>query len=105
MVKILRLPLWLARALVVASIVAPGVAHAQYREFSGRIDRVRGGTIYVDNRMGDELSFVRVGETVVEGRRSSWEELEQGDWATVSWKMMDRPRKAYRVRVSPPREP
>ena len=35
--------------------------------------------------------------------RASWEEIKKNDWVTVSWKMIDKPRKAYKVMVKPPK--
>ena len=95
------------RGLLVALIVigAAGAASAQgaLREFTGQIDEVDGSRIVVDNRMDDRIAFVRVDETRVEGRRSAWGDLERKDWVTVSWKFVDKPKKAYVVRVLPPR--
>jgi len=86
------------------ALVVPAAASAQYREFSGRIDHVSGDKLIVDNRMGDKVTFIKVSETVVEGEKTSWDKLSKDDWVTVSWKMMDKPRKAYKVRVTPPKE-
>ena len=74
------------------------------REFSGRLDTITKKKMIVDNRQGDKVSFVRVDETVVEGEKEDWDKLKKKDWITVSWKMMDKPRKAYKVVVQPPKE-
>lgn len=80
-------------------------ALAQEREFTGKIDNVSNKKLIVDNRMGDKVSFDRVDDSVVEGEgRTSWDELKKGDWVTVSWKLIDKPRKAYKVVVQPPKE-
>ena len=85
------------------TLVLPTTALAQFREFRGRIDKINKKKMVVDNRMGDKVSFVRVDETTVEGEgKEEWEELKKGDWATVSWKFVDKPRKAYKVKVVPP---
>lgn len=96
------------RALVLAAIVAllaPTVASAQMREFTGRIDRVSKKKMIVDNRMGDKVSFVPIETTEVTGEgKEKWKDLKKKDWVTVSWKFVDKPRKAYKVKVLPPRE-
>jgi hypothetical protein len=101
-----------ALVLVAASAVLPEPASAQYREFNGRIDKVDGTKVIVDNRQGDKVSFNKLAETTVgvaEGatlpeKREKWEDLKKGDWVTVSWKFVDKPRKAYKVTVLPPKE-
>ncbi len=96
----------LLAALVLAAVpvLVPSIASAQYREFSGKIDKINKKKLILDNRMGDKLSFNRIDSTAVEGQKAEWDDLKKGDWATVSWKMMDKPRKAYKVVVTPPRE-
>ncbi len=86
------------------ALVVPAAASAQYREFSGRVDQVSDDKLIVDNRMGDKVTFIKVSDTVVEGEKTSWDKLSKDDWVSVSWKMMDKPRKAYKVRVTPPQE-
>jgi hypothetical protein len=89
----------------VAVLMAPSMATAQMREFTGRIDRVNKKKMIVDNRMGDKVSFVPVETTEVSGEgKEKWKDLKNKDWVTVSWKMIDKPRKAYKVEVLPPRE-
>ncbi len=90
--------------LITAAIVLPGVASAQMREFTGRLDTVSKKKIIVDNRKGDKVSFVVVEETVVEGEKDAWNKLKKKDWVVVSWKMIDKPRKAYKIVVLPPKE-
>ena len=52
--------------------------------------------------MGDKVSFIKVDETVVEpAKRQDWKKLKKKDWVTVSWKFVDKPRKAYKVAVAP----
>ena len=88
-----------------APLVLPTLASAQYREFTGRIDKINKKKLILDNRMGDKVAFHRVDSTAVSGQeKKSWEDLKRGDWATVSWKMMDKPRKAYKIQVQPPRD-
>jgi hypothetical protein len=89
-----------------AVLLAPSLATAQkMREFTGRIDRVNKKKMIVDNRMGDKVSFVPIETTEVSGEgKEKWKDLKQKDWVTVSWKMVDKPRKAYKIEVLPPRE-
>jgi hypothetical protein len=101
-----------AFAVAACAVVLPGVASAQYREFTGRIDKIDGRKMIVDNRQGDKLTFEKAEEPQVtvqegaeiKGTRENWGELKKGDWVKVSWKMMDNPRKAYEILVLPPRE-
>jgi hypothetical protein len=91
--------------VVVALLLGSSLAQAQMREFTGRIDRVSKKRMIVDNRMGDKVSFVPAEKTEVIGEgKTEWKELKKKDWVTVSWKFVDKPRKAYKVQVLPPRE-
>jgi hypothetical protein len=86
----------------VAMVAAPGDAWAQYRQFTGKVDKVDDKQIIVDNRKGDKVKFMKVPETVVDGEgKKAWEELKKDDWVTVDWKFVDNPRKAYQVHVMP----
>jgi hypothetical protein len=40
---------------------------------------------------------------VVTGAKKSWRAIEPGDRVRVSWKMVDKPRVAYKVVVTPPK--
>lgn len=105
MPRILRNLALLVLVLAAAPLVAPTAAMAQYREFTGRIDKVDGKKVIVDNRMGDKVAFNKLDETAVEGEdKGAWDDLKKGDWVTVSWKFVDKPRKAYKVTVVPPKE-
>jgi hypothetical protein len=107
-----RLLAVVAFVLVAVPVLLPDAAHAQYREFTGRIDKVSSNKLIVDNRKGDKVSFTPVPDaeiTVQEGaalkdKKESWDDLAKGDWVTVSWKFVDKPRKAYKVMVLAPRE-
>ncbi|MBW2231926.1 MAG: hypothetical protein JRH17_16195 [Deltaproteobacteria bacterium] len=91
--------------IAVALLLAPGLASAQMRMFTGRIDRVNKKKMIVDNRMGDKVSFVPIETTEVSGEgKTEWKDLKRKDWVTVHWKFVDKPRKAYKVEVLPPRE-
>jgi hypothetical protein len=93
-------------ALVALSvpIAMPGAATAQMREFVGKVDKIDAKKLIVDNRKGDKVSFDKVAETTVEGTKTDWGAIKKDDWVSVSWKMVDKPRKAYKVNVMPPKE-
>jgi len=105
MKKFSRLVVLIAIACLVGGsvAVADGV-ETPMREFTGRIDKIKKKKLIVDNRMGDKVSFVKVDETEVKGEKENWKKLKKGDWVTVSWKFIDKPRKAYVVRVIPEKE-
>jgi hypothetical protein len=90
----------LAVACVAATLAIPSLVSAQTREFTGRVDKVTKKKMIVDNRMGDKVTFVySKGDTQVEGTKTEWKKLKRKDWVTVSWKFIDKPRKAYKVLV------
>ena len=99
-----RLALIALLALAAPVVWGPETASAQMREFTGKVDRINKKQIIVDNRMGDKVKFMKVDETVVEGEKTSWKKVKKTDWVTVSWKMVDKPRKAYKVVVLPPKK-
>jgi hypothetical protein len=101
MLRMLRSFALIALVLAAVPMVLSGPALAQYREFSGKVDKISKNKIFVDNRMGDKVSFVRVDETVVEGEKTKWDDIKKNDWVSVSWKFVDKPRKAYKVTVKP----
>ena len=93
--------------LVIAALILvalPLAASAQYREFSGQVDKINDKKITVDNRMGDKVTFVQVDATAVSGVRASWDDIEKKDWVTVSWKIADKPRKAYKIVTAEPKD-
>jgi hypothetical protein len=94
----------LATGIALAALLAllvPGIASAQFREFKGKVDKISKRELIIDNRMGDKLKFKPAEDVVVEGEKTAWKKLKKGDWAIVSWKMMDNPRIAYKVVVIP----
>jgi hypothetical protein len=93
-----------ALVALLAPVALPGSAAAQTREFTGKVDKVSKTEVIVDNRMGDKVKFEKLDSTVVEGEKKDWKNLKKNDWVTVHWKMVDKPRKAYKVVVLPPRE-
>jgi hypothetical protein len=92
-----------ALVALLAPAVLPGSASAQMREFTGKVDKISKGELIVDNRMGDKVKFEKVDSTTVEGEKSEWKNVKKNDWVTVHWKMIDKPRKAYKVVVLPPK--
>ena len=90
---------------IVAALLVPSLAGAQMREFTGRIDRISKSKMIVDNRMGDKVSFIPADDVEVSGEgKTDWKGLKKNDWVTVSWKFIDKPRKAYKVVVQPPKK-
>ena len=80
------------------------------REFTGLLQGMKKGekgSFVVDNRQGDKVSFVRdktssvVDESGGATPKAEWDQLANGDFVTVCWKMADKPRKAYKVTVMP----
>jgi len=102
--KIIRRTALFAILAMVLPLALPGTASAQMREFSGKIDKISGTKLIVDNRKGDKVSFVTIDTTEVTGEKTELEALKKNDWVTVSWKMIDKPRKAYKILVQPPRD-
>ena len=103
--KIARRTALLAIAALVLPLALPSVASAQTREFTGKVDKIsKKGKLIVDNRKGDKVSFAKVDTTEVTGEKTEWKDVKKGDWVTVSWKMIDKPRKAYKVHVLPERD-
>jgi hypothetical protein len=102
--KIVRRTALFASVALVLPLALSGVASAQMREFTGKVDKITKSKLIVDNRKGDKVSFVPVDDTEVTGEKTEWDAIKKDDWVTVSWKMIDKPRKAYKVHVMPPRE-
>jgi hypothetical protein len=105
--KLIRTFALAAFCALALAVVAPGAALAQYREFTGRIDKINDKKMIVDNRQGDKVTFDKLKDTKVddthEGKKKAWSDLKNDDWVTVKWKMVDKPRKAYEVIVLPPK--
>ena len=91
-------------AFAASVLLIPSFAGADnYREFTGQIDKIKKTKFIVDNRKGDKVSFNKIDTTEVSGEKSEWKKLKKKDWVTVSWKFEDKPRKAYKIIVLPPR--
>ena len=48
---------------------------------------------------GDRVVFSKASDVVVGGKRSAWSAIAKGDTVSVSWKISDKPPRAYRVSV------
>ena len=94
----LRVLIGAALALILSS-----EASAEFREFSGKVAKISGDKMVIDNRRGDRLSFRRSEATKVTGAKKRWQAIEEGDRVSVSWKIVDVPRIAYEVVVMPPK--
>ena len=92
-----------ALVVLLAPVALPVGAAAQTREFTGKVDKISKSEVIVDNRMGDKVKFEKIDSTTVEGEKKEWKNVKKNDWVTVHWKMIDKPRKAYKVVVLPPR--
>ena len=92
---------WFVGTALLVVFASAASAQTPMREFTGQIDEVDGSHVVVDNRMADRITFVRADESVVKGRKSAWSQLARKDWVTISWKFVDKPKKAYVVRVLP----
>ncbi len=101
MVKVNRIAV-LAFGLVMTALLAPSLASAQLRDFAGKVDSVNDSKIIVDNRKGDKIAFQKVEDTKVEGKVTAWDAVKKGDWAVVGSKMLEKPRKAYTVKITDP---
>jgi hypothetical protein len=101
MFKILRRLAFVTSIAAALPLLVPGFAHAQLRDFEGKVDSVNEKQVIVDNRKGDKLTFVKTEETTVEGDKKAWTDLKKNDWVAVSSKMLEKPRKAYKVVVKP----
>ncbi len=98
---------WIALRVLVAAalpLILSSEASAEFREFSGKVTEISGNKMVVGNRRGDRVSFRRSEATTVTGEKQSWQAIERGDWVSVSWKMVDEPRIAYKVVVTPPKQ-
>ena len=99
MVKVNRFAAVAMSLLVAASLLAPGIASAQLKDFEGKVDSISDSKIIVDNRKGDKITFDKVADSTVEGKATAWDAVKKGDWVAVSSKMLEKPRKAYKVTV------
>ena len=89
---------------VALPLILANEASAGFREFSGKVTEISSDKLVIDNRQGDRVSFGRSEATTVTGEKQSWQAIERGDWVSVSWKMVDEPRIAYKVVVTPPKQ-
>ena len=89
---------------VALALILSSAASAEFREFSGKVTKISGDELAIDNRQGDRVSFKRSEATTVTGARQSWQAIEEGDSVRVSWKLVDKPRVAYKIVVMPPKQ-
>ena len=100
-----RIAVWAPIALaLLLPLILPAPASAEFRDFSGTVTEISGDKMVIDNRRGDRVSFRRSEATKVTGAKKSWHAIEKGDSVSVSWKMVDKPRIAYKVVVKPPKQ-
>ena len=90
-------------ALALLLPIAAGADSEPDHESTGSVVSIDGQNLVLDRR-GDKVSFQRAGGTSVRGAKSSWGDLSQGDRITVHWNLSDKPKKAYRIDVMPPRK-
>ena len=90
---------FLAMIFLAAPLMVPTLSSAQMREFAGELQKVKGKTIIVDNKKGDKITFTRDATSEVSGEKDKWEDLKKKDWVVVHSKMLEKPRKAYKVEV------
>ena len=95
----LRVLIGAALALILSS-----EASAEFREFSGKVAKISSDKLVIDNRRGDRVSFRRSEATRVTGAKKRWQAIEAGDRVSVSWKIVDVPRVAYKIVVMPPKQ-
>ena len=99
MVKVNRFAAIAMSLMFAASLLAPGIASAQLRDFDGEVNSISDSKIIVDNKKGDKISFDKAADTTVEGKVTTWDAVKKGDWVAVASKMLEKPRKAYKVTV------
>ena len=73
-------------------------------DFTGQVRSATAEQLAVE-RAGDRVTFRRVRDTVVAGKRKAWSEIEVGDTVAVWWRLADKPPRAYRVTVIKKNEP
>ena len=89
--------------VVAVGLAAPGEAQAQYRQFTGKHRQDQQEEADRRQPQGRQ-GLVREGRTRPRSparTRRLGQDLKKGDWVTVDWKMIDKPRKAYKVNVLP----
>ncbi len=79
-----------ARAVALLALLSPlwlaDPAAAQRRDFVGRVVSIDAQSLAVKDRRGNALTFVRVENTVVEGRKG-WQAIAPGDKVLVRWNL------------------
>jgi hypothetical protein len=79
-----------ARALALIALLSPlwlaQHAHAQRRDFVGRVVSIDAQSLEVKDRRGNIVAFVRHETTAVEGK-TGWEAIAPGDKVLVRWNL------------------
>jgi hypothetical protein len=95
-----------ARALALLALLSPlwlsERADAQRRDFVGRVVSIDEQSLAVKDRRGNELTFVRADNTVVEGR-SDWPAIAPGDKVLVRWNLTTKIAREVVVLEGPPK--
>ncbi len=77
----------LAVLVLFVGVATAEVARAQAREFTGTVVSA-GGSITVEDRRGERVTFTRTKKTVVKGR-PNWGAIAVGDRVLVRWALAD----------------
>lgn len=75
--------------LSVLVLLAAAPATAQVREFNGKVVGVSGGSLSVESRRGETLTFAKGPATKVQGK-PGWGALAVGDRVLVRWQLQGR---------------
>ena len=106
--RIVRGSTALALAAAVGTFAAPAAqaieCEGTQRSFTGELQSAKTKAIVVDNKKGDKIKFAPHDTTAISGTKTEWDKLKKGDYVAVCSKMLEKPRKAYKVEVMPPRD-
>jgi uncharacterized protein DUF5666 len=95
-----------ARAIALLALLSPlwlaEHAHAQRRDFVGRVTSISPQSLVVKDRRGNAVTFVRAENTVVEGK-TGWEAVAAGDKVLVRWNLGSGLARQVVVLEGPPR--
>lgn len=85
-----RIAHFAARVLALLALMSPlwaaEPASAQRRDFVGRVQSIDAQSLHVKDRRGNQMSFVRAENTLIEGR-SEWGAIAPGDKVLVRWNL------------------
>ena len=95
-----------ARVLLLLALLSPvwaaDPAFAQRRDFVGRVVSIDAQSLHVKDRRGNEMSFVRADNAVVEGK-SDWGAIAPGDKVLVRWNLTTKIARHVVVLEGPPK--